>query len=869
MFRRQKKYGSMLLLMLATQACKSRSDRQTGGGPAPISVTTDAGQVPGLNVTSPAGSGGLLVPGSGFSGATPQPAVQGIGTGSDAKAIARWDVVPYQTFSGSMNVGVVAFHIKEIANVSFSVNGGAWTDVTSPSLNPETNVVEYWVTLRASDFSDGQVEVRAIVTPVVGIPRVLQGLIPWVPNSNTTSTNGEHSMWLFADGADTLPKAEFYVSPSKGNDANAGTAAAPVATLQKALTLASTNEGSTVYLTEAGQYNPDRINSTQVANNRWVNVMPVSGLTREQVVIVGSSPTVRVFPRIRRIHWQNLTFRPDTYAYFNEFGYNSEWFDNCLFKPGSFVANPDGYFTRSNTYFTGSTVDGFAYGFCYSLLVRDSIVKDSLDSFQRSQLVINSKVVRQRATAAQTAEHHPDFYQTWGDMKNVILYGVNGDDMDSTQVLFVNQPLVTGPDMTDAAFVDMNVKTYDINGGPPFSQFQGPINNVLLRNVIVPNQTFSFRTDVTGVDRFTGKNIVFDQCQFYNTISQLNVPPGVTVKPKNPRSLKIIKSNSFAAMTYHPGYAATGTINLVDIQDPMAISSPTTYTGTIDWGDGYVTNISPVADGTTIHVVGSLTYKTPGIKHPKVTLMDANGSYVTTRSLDAPTVVVDTFLYNDSGTVTNGLVVTRPYPVQSTTTPNLWTQNVTIKNGGTTALSGIVKYSIASIGAGVTIKNGTGVAGVVGNERPYHVVSPNGLAPDQTVTLTVEFDVANGTNGFSAIRSQSVLVTTMPDNDVSSKVSVTRSAPVKSRTTGLWNQTVTIKNTSTKSLNGTVDFILKGLTAGVSLSNATGMVMNQSNPYVRLSTAGLAAGASITSTLSFSLPSTVTAFNYQYSTIEN
>src|SRR6185436_2472821 len=85
-----------------------------------------------------------LTPGTGFSGPTTQPPVQGTGAGSDAKAIARWDVVPYQTFDTTLNIGVVAFHINDIAKVAFSVNGGPWTDVSQMTLNPETNVVEYW-----------------------------------------------------------------------------------------------------------------------------------------------------------------------------------------------------------------------------------------------------------------------------------------------------------------------------------------------------------------------------------------------------------------------------------------------------------------------------------------------------------------------------------------------------------------------------------------------------------------------------------------------------------------------------------------------------------------------------------------------------
>src|SRR5690606_33560784 len=55
---------------------------------------------------------------------------------TDAKAIARWDVVPFQTFSGTMNVGIVAFHINGISKVDFEIGGKTYT-VTEATLNPQ------------------------------------------------------------------------------------------------------------------------------------------------------------------------------------------------------------------------------------------------------------------------------------------------------------------------------------------------------------------------------------------------------------------------------------------------------------------------------------------------------------------------------------------------------------------------------------------------------------------------------------------------------------------------------------------------------------------------------------------------------------
>ena len=178
----------------------------------------------------------------------------------------------------------------------------------------------------------------------------------------------------------------------------------------------------------------------------------------------------------------------------------------------------------------------------------------------------------------------------------------------------------------------------------------------------------------------------------------------------------------------------------------MSISQSTTYTATINWGDGKVdTNVAvshPSSDGTTIRVLGSHVYATSGNYQPLITLFDGAGSVITT---------------------------------------------------------------------------------VLGN----------------TARLIV------GTNA-------------------SSKVRITRSNPIKNLTTGLWAQTVTMNNISGVNLTGNLDFLLSGLTAGVSLANATGSTAGGANPYIRFSTSGLKAGKSISLVLNFRLPVGVTSFNYDY-----
>jgi len=148
--------------------------------------------------------------------------------GANARAIARWDFVPYHTITAPANVGVVAFHINGIERVSFSANGGPWVDVYEMKRNPQTGVWEYFVTVNPADFPDGLVEVRAVAYPTSGVPRGLQG--PREGNER----NGDHSMFLWTNANGTLKSTERWVSTT-GSDTNDGlTAATAMRTIAKA-----------------------------------------------------------------------------------------------------------------------------------------------------------------------------------------------------------------------------------------------------------------------------------------------------------------------------------------------------------------------------------------------------------------------------------------------------------------------------------------------------------------------------------------------------------------------------------------------------------------------------------------------------------
>ncbi len=92
--------------------------------------------------------------------------------GSGPKPIAQWDVPEYQEFTTDFKIGVVASHRDGVQKVTFYCEGNSGIsiqDVTTPSMNPRTNVFEYWVNLKVAsgyfDLVGGDIEVYAEVFP--------------------------------------------------------------------------------------------------------------------------------------------------------------------------------------------------------------------------------------------------------------------------------------------------------------------------------------------------------------------------------------------------------------------------------------------------------------------------------------------------------------------------------------------------------------------------------------------------------------------------------------------------------------------------------------------------------------------------------
>ncbi len=186
---------------------------------------------------------------------TPNMNQVGTGYAADKPAIARWDVVPWQSFNEPFAVGVMAFHANGIDRVEFSVNGGPWSAVTEMTVNPRTGVEEYVAVLDPAKLPRGKVQVSAVAYPKAGKPKV-------VPVRN------ENTLVLYNDAG---PKRVIRV----GQDASS---------LEDAVNKAGNGEGVVVELPAGTHRLPEAV-KLDGGNQRWFTVTAAPGVDRDKVVL--------------------------------------------------------------------------------------------------------------------------------------------------------------------------------------------------------------------------------------------------------------------------------------------------------------------------------------------------------------------------------------------------------------------------------------------------------------------------------------------------------------------------------------------------------------------------------------------------------
>jgi len=380
--------------------------------------------------TQTVAGGAVLTPGSGFKSATPQPGrVGGDGKYAYNQTIARWDVVPEQTFKGQFAIGVLAFHFNDIDRVEFSVEGGPWVAVNKVSKNPQTNVDEYWVKLDSAKLGDRKIEVRAVAYPKRGVPRVLE------------------SLFLFSN--------------------HNGGIQFPTITL------------------DAGSHRlSEKLGGLTAQTNGWLIIRGKPGLNRSQV-------RVSSIPRINnggKIKFENLTIVGNGNNLTLHGGdKESIWLDNVKFEGvrnngnwsnGAYTWYPgqqwkNQYWTDSEIDYCQSAFQGPGFG-----IVRNVKISHIFEDLIRiGGLIVNLESDYTAMGTSRFPTGHPDFIQcAFWNPENTILYNIK-------VTRHFGQGFIGGP-YTNMAVVNVTV---DNRTGVPATAYRGmqithPVDNLLIKN---------------------------------------------------------------------------------------------------------------------------------------------------------------------------------------------------------------------------------------------------------------------------------------------------------------------------------------------------------------------------------------------------
>ncbi len=390
-----------------------------------------------------------------------------------ARPVARWDVVPDQRVSGVFRAGVCAFH-EDGVRVAFSVDGKVIHRADAPTLNPRTGVWEYVFPLDTARIPDGPVVLGARATSL-GAKPVDYDLPP---------------LTLYANNGGSLTvSATLWVDAAKGDDTAAGTEAAPLQTLKAAVKRIPA--GGTVLL-KAGEYECNGLGGG--ANRQyWTTIAAAPGVARDAVQIAGGRPSTQRL-RFRGVSLYCNSEKGYTPILAGENGKNCVWLDDCKChnRKGRWSANSNVFGNRYVGYVTGGLTTEMMNGPGGDLIRNHEVRKIGSDVWTGSnKLVVNCTAsdVNPGKTGA-----HPDFHQShavephW--VHDVILYNVTGYNC-MCQGLF-------GVRLRDSAFI--NVVFERTKETSFYTQYSGPMENVLFAHVTLLNQTWAWRSSFLPTD---------------------------------------------------------------------------------------------------------------------------------------------------------------------------------------------------------------------------------------------------------------------------------------------------------------------------------------------------------------------------------
>jgi hypothetical protein len=217
----------------------------------------------------------------------------------NSNAIAVWAYPDSNTVTGTVNIGVVAYHSTSIERVEFQVDDGTLITVSKETLNPETQEYEFVFSLNTTKLLNGSHNIQAIAIPRAGLSTYLPNLQIQVANDVMFNT--------------------WYVDSINGDDlTGTGTVLKPFASINKACTVA--NGGDTV-ICRAGSY------AFPNGNYNFCNYLTIKAHENEEATIPDGGQCNSSYMKIVGLVF---TFSDNQNIYISS-NANHVWFRDCLF----------------------------------------------------------------------------------------------------------------------------------------------------------------------------------------------------------------------------------------------------------------------------------------------------------------------------------------------------------------------------------------------------------------------------------------------------------------------------------------------------------------------------------------------------------
>ncbi len=450
-----------------------------------------------------------LDPGSGWGGATPEPSAVGSAedAGYDAKVIAKWDVVPYTSFTGLFQVGIPAFHINGIDRVEFAVDGGDFVSVADMRLNPDSGVWEYCATLDSAKFAaTGIVEVRAIAYPLTaGEPRLLPSL--YLVCRKTAGGTGIYTRYYayVHDGTgnnDTGVVSATAATAAANPYADEYAAAVAIKSTRNSNHSANNCDGAIIRFARTTHTAVGGAN-THTCTNEWLTWEPVTTCT-----ITGSSAVFKC----HKLKLRDLTFSGHNVIVQDTLEASATlWVSGECVLDGGGAGFPIGYHDLGHYYTgdssgapveitdVGSTVATPVGQLCRNIYLHDL----ENDAFQNVTFIINAVVDEITGTYLGT---HSDILQIFGASEangidsNMIVYGMRATNAHYESFsMSTDSGLAYGDQAQGQAFVNVYVGDCagssgegDVPASQPASYMGHGVNHLIVWNCTFDSKSFYF-----------------------------------------------------------------------------------------------------------------------------------------------------------------------------------------------------------------------------------------------------------------------------------------------------------------------------------------------------------------------------------------